>query len=73
MTKYDALRTIALATITLMSVPQYAHAYLDPGTGSYVFQIVIASVLGAAFAIKTFWFRIKHFLGNLLSRKSKGN
>jgi hypothetical protein len=49
-----------------------AHAYLDPGTGSYVFQLVIATLLGAAFAVKVFWFRIKTFFTTLTSKKSKG-
>jgi hypothetical protein len=51
--------------------PSRAHAYLDPGTGSYVLQIVIGVLLGGIFALKTFWTRIKSFAQNLLSRKSK--
>ena len=36
-----------------------AHAYLDPGTGSYVFQMVIAVFLSAAFTIKHYWHSLK--------------
>ena len=36
-----------------------AHAYLDPGTGSYVFQMVIAVLLSGAFTLKHFWHRLK--------------
>ena len=36
-----------------------AHAYLDPGTGSYVFQMVIAVFLSAAFSIKHYWHSLK--------------
>jgi hypothetical protein len=32
----------------------FAHAYLDPGTGSYVIQIVIGVVFGAAYTIKSY-------------------
>ena len=32
-----------------------AHAYIDPGTGSYVLQVLIASLLGAAFVVKATW------------------
>ena len=39
-----------------------ASAYLDPGTGSFLFQTVIAVVLGAAFTLKTYWQRVKGFL-----------
>lgn len=37
-------------------------AYLDPGTGSYLFQIAIAAMLGAAVTIKTYWKRITIFI-----------
>jgi len=53
-------------------VPGNAYAYLDPGTGSYMLQIILGVLLGAAFAIKAFWFRIRAFLDGLFSRKSKG-
>lgn len=36
-----------------------AYAYLDPGTGSYIFQIIIASLIGTIYLIKTFWKNIK--------------
>ena len=48
-----------------------AHAYLDPGTGSYVLQLVLAALLGAAFAVKVFWLRIKTFVANLISKKPR--
>ena len=34
-------------------------AYLDPGTGSYVFQMLIAALVGGIFVIKQYFFRIK--------------
>lgn len=34
-------------------------AYLDPGTGSYLLQLGLASVLGASYAVKHFWSRLK--------------
>jgi hypothetical protein len=45
-----------------------AHAYLDPGTGSYIFQLLIAGAVGLAFVIKVFWGRIKGFFAKLFSR-----
>ena len=62
---------ILLLTISLLSIPRDAFAYLDPGTGSYIFQLLIAGLLGAAFAIKVFWIRIKNFFAGLLSKKNK--
>jgi len=38
-----------------------AHAYLDPGIGSYVFQILMALFLSIAFGMKLFWKKIKLF------------
>jgi hypothetical protein len=34
-------------------------AYLDPGSGSFLIQLVIAGALGAALAIRMSWNRIK--------------
>jgi len=47
------------------------YAYLDPGTGSIILQAVIGVLVGALFAIKIFWGRIKSFLGGLFSKSSK--
>jgi hypothetical protein len=44
-------------------------AYLDPGSGSFLIQILIALFLGSAFAIRTFWGRIKRFFLKLLGRE----
>jgi tellurite resistance protein TehA-like permease len=47
--------------LILFLFPAKAHAYLDPGTGSYIIQIAIATFVGALFAIRLFWRRIKAF------------
>lgn len=39
--------------------PNDAHAYLDPGTGSMIIQIVAGAVLGATLTVKMWWFRVK--------------
>lgn len=51
-----------LAACLLLLAPAAAYAYIDPGTGSFVIQGIIAAVVGAGFAIKMFWQRIKSFL-----------
>ena len=35
--------------------------YVDPGSGSYLIQVIIAAVLGALFYIKNLWWQIKSF------------
>jgi len=38
---------------------QDVHAYVDPGTGSYLLQILLASMLAIFFSVKLFWRKIK--------------
>jgi len=45
-----------------------AFAYIDPGTGSFVLQLIIGALLGVAFAIKSFWKNVKAFFAKLLSK-----
>ena len=61
-----ALFLLALSFVVLM--PCHAYAYIDPGTGSYVLQILIAGLVGASFTIKLFGKRIKLFLSGLFSK-----
>lgn len=56
----------AAATFLL---PSRASAYIDPGTGSYVLQLLLAALLGALFAIKMFWSRTVGFVKNLFRRR----
>jgi hypothetical protein len=48
-----------LALVVVLLVPAAARAYIDPGSGSLVFQGIIAAVLGVGVAIRLFWQRIK--------------
>ena len=34
-------------------------AYLDPGSGSIILQVIVASLLGGAFIVKSYWKKIK--------------
>jgi hypothetical protein len=37
--------------------------YLDPGSGSYLVQAIIAGILGFLFYFKKIWWRIRAFFG----------
>ena len=63
--------TVALIVLLLAFSCSDAHAYIDPGTGSYALQIVLAVVLGGMFFIKTFFKRIAAFFQKLFSRKDQ--
>lgn len=40
---------------------QHILLYIDPGSGSYLIQMIIAGILGALFYFKTIWWKIKSF------------
>lgn len=40
-----------------------AYAYLDPGSGSFIIQMLLAGLMGAALMIKIYWKKIKSFFG----------
>lgn len=42
--------------------------YLDPGSGSFILQILIATLVGGLFVIKMYWKRITDFFRNLFSK-----
>jgi len=48
-----------------------AYAYIDPSTGSYILQLVLAGLLGALFTVKIFWRKIKLTITQLFSNNHK--
>lgn len=58
-----------LAVALPLIFSENASAYLDPGTGSYIFQVLIATFIGGLFAIKIFWQKIKNFFSNHFFKK----
>jgi hypothetical protein len=61
--------SLAVLAFWLLVLPA-ANAYVDPGTGSYIFQVVIGIFLGAAVAVKVFWRRIWGFVTRKPARTS---
>ncbi len=48
-----------------------ADAYLDPGTGSYTCQIMLAGLMGTLFIVKLYWNKIKSFFLGFGSNETK--
>jgi len=46
-------------------------AYLDPGSGSFLLQLLLAGILGGLFVVKMSWSRIKGFFRRLFTRGQK--
>lgn len=59
---------ILIALIYFPSVNKI-HAYLDPGSGSFILQIFFGLILGAGVAIKMYWRKIKIYLSKFISQK----
>ncbi|KKU87299.1 MAG: hypothetical protein UY16_C0031G0003 [Candidatus Gottesmanbacteria bacterium GW2011_GWA2_47_9] len=58
------MRFLFILLLSFLLVPAYSkkvNAYLDPGTGSYLFQILLGVFFGGLFSIKFFWKKIKTF------------
>lgn len=56
--------------ILLLVFARPAYGYIDPGTGSFLLQILIGSALGSLLVLKMFWRRITGFFAQLFRRKS---
>ena len=52
--------------VSLLWIPT-ANAYIDPGTGSFIFQTAIGVLLAAGVAVKVLWKR----LTRLVNRKDR--
>ncbi len=53
------LRSILLVLIALIVIPQSASAYLDPGVGSMIWQLLVAVGLGVVFSVRMYWQKLK--------------
>jgi len=63
-----SISVLAVLSLLFCLFPVRAHAYLDPGAGSYILQMVLAAILGIGVAIRLSWGRIKSFVGKLRSK-----
>ncbi len=68
MSVFSLISLIRAASQPGLGLAARGFAYLDPGSGSYLLQLLIAGALGAAFAVKIFWGRIKGFFLHMVGR-----
>jgi hypothetical protein len=59
--KTRLLHQALLAVAALIVVMNPAHAYIDPGSGSFFLQMLVASLVGGWFGIKMYWSKIVAF------------
>ncbi|MGO8705240.1 MAG: hypothetical protein ACLQVA_15630 [Candidatus Brocadiia bacterium] len=48
-----------------------AYGYIDPGTGSYVLQILLGVLLTAAYTLKIYWRHVVGFFRYAFTRKRR--
>jgi len=71
MLKKMPFKLIIFIGLLLFLFPRPALAYLDPGTGSYLFQLAIAGFLASLFFIKTLIRKVKAWIRNISPRKAQ--
>jgi hypothetical protein len=59
------------ALLICLVIVQPASAYLDPGFGSMVWQMLVTIGFGVAFGIKLYWQKLKNFFSGNASKDSK--
>jgi hypothetical protein len=57
---------LLIALIALIEAP--AEAYVDPGSASYVFQLIVGGLLAGGFLVRTYWSRVVTLLRNKVFR-----
>lgn len=58
--KSKAWTRLAAAGAIGIGAPE-AHAYLDPGTGSMLLQVLLGGLAGSGVLAKLYWHRIREF------------
>ena len=66
----NRLMLSVLFSMALLSMPQTAAAYLDPGTGSMLLQGLIALIAGILTTAGIYWRAAKDFFIRILRRKT---
>ncbi len=51
-------RLLALLVLVLVLCPRDAWAYIDPGTGSVIYQTLLVILLGAGFLFRKTWSKL---------------
>jgi hypothetical protein len=68
MLKIFLCASILLAT----AIEDSAYAYLDPGSGSYIFQLLLAMLLGAIVTVKIYWQKLKYWISSIFLKQKSG-
>jgi hypothetical protein len=73
MKSFITLNVLGLSVAVLLLTPSNAWAYIDPGTGSYLFQLVAAGFLAGAYTMRRYWDNIKQAVRRSFGRRGPGD
>lgn len=62
--------TVVGFVLLSLTLPDNVYGYLDPGTGSYFLQLMLAALLGSLYVIKVYWKKIRSFFKNIFSKRN---
>ena len=54
---------------SFLLITNTSYGYLDPGSGSYILQLLIAGGVASLYTIKVYWKSIKNFSKRVFHRK----
>ncbi len=67
------MNIFCIAGLFILCLTNEAKAYMDPGTGSFVMQALLAGLVGIGVFIKMCWTNIKLTIGRLFKGKENSN
>jgi hypothetical protein len=66
-TPKTVVSVLLIALFVGVGLSARVHAYLDPGSGSYLLQLLFAGIFGGIFAAKSLWAKVRN-----INRKAPG-
>jgi len=52
-----------ISIFVLLAISLNAHAYLDPGTGSMLLQVILGGIAAVGVAVKLYWHKLRAAFG----------
>lgn len=71
--KWLTLRLTCVAFILSSILAPGAHAYIDPGSGSVLLQLILGGIAGIGVVVRLYWDRVKTRCQSLFGRAEKAN
>jgi hypothetical protein len=70
--KSKITKILSLSFLYIVLSADTSFAYIDPGSGSMLLQVLIASILGILTAVKIYWSRLKNFFSRISDNNTSG-